>query len=109
MKRAVVLCLTFFARVETVVKNLGRTCRLVSQTEVLRRDEYRIAMRVGNWALSQDHYHFMVQLSNGQWAHKQGGNASEIKPANFNPATGDWVLLLPLKYNSKTLFFAVNR
>ena len=71
--------------------------------------EYRIALRVDNTGrvyrgeLCYD-YHFMVQTSSGQWAHKQGNGPSDILAYGINPNTVDWG-----RYNSEILYFAITR
>ena len=93
-----------YPRIETYVKNiLGRECRDLTNVggkdALLRPNEYKIAMRVGHKSLGflqppTHDYHFMIQLSNGNWAHKQGGLNSRNTDSNgssiTNPSTFTW-------------------
>lgn len=69
-------------------------------------DEYRIALRVKNGTgvyTPYWDYHYMIQLSNGAWAHKRGSWPSE-NLGYINPSTYAW----DGGYNSDTIYFAVS-
>lgn len=92
-----------------IVNDLGRECRLTTYNSLLRPNEYRIAMRVANYSETNFDYHFLVQLSNGGWAQKQGPLPSEnlgsINPTTYNWSNGG----ISNYYNSSTLYFAVTK
>jgi hypothetical protein len=89
--------------------NLGRQIRIVNNyntpTFDIADNEYRVAIRVRtlNSGYNNWDYHYMIQLDDGSWAHKQGGYESEelhyINPSSTEPwAAG---------YDSNVLYFAV--
>ncbi|MEG0663732.1 MAG: hypothetical protein RR483_01375 [Clostridia bacterium] len=51
-------------------------------------------------------YHFLIQLSNGEWAHKRGQTASAQLGA-VNPTTLAWNWSGGPNYNSSTIYFVV--
>ena len=64
--------------------------------------ERRIAFRVG---LSTNSFHFLRQLSNGDWAYKNGTHSSTLLcGAGLSPETYDW----GNAYDSDVFYFAVN-
>lgn len=92
-------------KVLTQVRNMGRHIRVLDGVDdyVHSTNEYKVAMRTrpDTWLQIGD-YHFMYQLSDGTWAHKQGDMSSANLGA-INPTTYDWG-----SYNSATVYFAIS-
>lgn len=92
-------------KVLTQVRNMGRHIRVLDGVDdyVHSTNEYKVAMRTrpDTWLQIGD-YHFMYQLSDGTWAHKQG-DMSSVNLGAINPTTYDWG-----SYNSATVYFAIS-
>ena len=94
------------------IKARGRKARPIDgPTSDISSNEFRIAMRIGNYSNTNWDYHFWVQTSTGEWAHKQGWyKASEICKPFLNPSTASWTLEnVNNYYNSDTLYIAATR
>lgn len=93
----------------------SRTIRRIPGTNLtptyqINNNEYRVALRLKdkpNLYHCWD-YHFMIQLSDGSWAHKRGtGNSSYL--GFINPSTAVWPGTYPNDYNdSDVIYFAVS-
>lgn len=80
---------------------LGRSIRFIDNyNSLIYSDEYRIALRV---KVNVD-YHFMVQTSSGQWAHKGGTKESILLNVGDYPEIAYWGAV---GYNSEILYFAI--
>jgi hypothetical protein len=113
-------------------QNLYHARLLTSGYSDIQTYEYRIAFRVGNIANTSgdyfytepdgdgpynliDDFHFMIQLSDGSWAGKQGSLNSEQFPYGYFPTTMDWNLYKDASfyeyvsnfYDSNTVYFAI--
>ncbi|OJU17074.1 MAG: hypothetical protein BGN88_06360 [Clostridiales bacterium 43-6] len=89
-------------RTLAAVQARGKHIRVITQNDLIHPTrEYRVALRVA----STD-YHFMLQLSDGTWAHKRGQTASTQLGA-INPTTLAWSWSGGPNYNSETIYFAV--
>ena len=83
----------------------------LAPTYPIYSNEYRVALRVVN-GVPYD-YHFMIQTSDGDWAHKPGNLASEslglINPSTYNWAYDYGGSTGVRNYNSDVIYFAVTR
>jgi hypothetical protein len=79
----------------------GRVSRIISSsTAPINLNEYRIALRTGQYGSTWD-YHFMLQCSNGGWCEKPGSSQSKYD-GMINPSTFSWNLY----YSDGTLYKA---
>ncbi|MBR5514259.1 MAG: hypothetical protein IKV85_09810 [Ruminococcus sp.] len=96
------------------IKGLHRSIRRIdgmnnSPTFPIAENEYRVALRVET---SPDYdYHYMLQLNDGSWAHKQGGRYPPQQLGFINPSTYVWSgpNSSIAKYDSDVIYFAVTR
>ena len=107
------------ASVRAELETMGRTIRRISGPDgTVRRNEYRIALRVGTTPFEQYDingeqicfydYHFMVQTSTGQWAEKHGiGGASILWPEGLTPDDIPWTLGDIEYYDSPIIYYAI--
>ena len=118
---------TFYERrIVPYVESLNRKCRrLLNAYSYISPHEYKIAMRVAPNNVANDlgyaisDYHFMVQISGEEWAHKMGTHPSErlgkISPGSFSwdyvtyYSNGEEKFRQTNFYDSATAFFAVTR
>ena len=75
----------------------------IEPTYHLLPNEYRVALRCNTSACDND-YHFVMQLNNGNWAHKPGQADTEELEEDFNP-NNSWNF--NHNYNSDVIYFAV--
>ena len=114
------------ACIEPLIESLGKSSNIISRTEAISSNEYRVAMRlteddknIGGVPLPAD-YHFWVENKNegwkGLWSHKSGTSACAQITTTDNPsdnvnewcrhhdqATGTYY------YDSTTIYFTVTR
>jgi len=77
----------------------------LTSTYQINDNEYRVALRVKNGTGEYSRYwdyHFMIQLSDGSWAHKRGTTNSR-NLGYINPSTAVWKIW----YDSEVIYFAV--
>jgi len=77
----------------------------LTPTYQINDNEYRVALRVKNGTGEYSRYwdyHFMIQLSDGSWAHKRGTTNSR-NLGYINPSTAVW----ENGYDSEVIYFAV--
>jgi len=90
---------------------LGKSVRYINDPSECGEDEYLVAMKLGTTPDKRSgyaDYHFAVLLSDGNWADKQGTNASRYNAINgfaeaWDKDSGDGY------YNSGTEYFAVKK
>ena len=116
------------ACIEPLIESLGKSSNIISRTEAISSNEYRVAMRlteddknIGGVPLPAD-YHFWVENKNegwkGLWSHKSGTSACAQITTTDNPsdnvnewcrhhdqATGTYYYY----YDSTTIYFTVTR
>lgn len=91
--------------------SLGRSAqRLDSYSADIGADEYRIAVRVGNYFPFAD-YHFMVQTADGTWAEKHGPGGASVQHPKGNPDTIPWSLpgVSDNFYDSAIVYLAIGK
>ena len=112
--------------VSSGVKSDGKICgirELLSITDPIGDDEYRIALRVGSAEVKSmstgepvqvNDYHFMRQDADGSWSHKPGSQPVQYLPDGETPETVSWDLLYKDGtvayqgfYDSEIKYFAV--
>ena len=64
--------------------------RISARTSAIYSYERRIAFRIGYWDDVFSDFHFMKQISNGNWAHKYGPENSEEFTGGHNPDMEIW-------------------
>ena len=99
----------FKARMEIYYDDIK--IRKLAVTSRLNSNEYLVAMRIGTQETPLGRtadVHFMVQLNNGEWAHKQGENPSQLL-GNIDPSDYSWGLsgFSGEFYDSTTYYLAV--
>lgn len=91
----------FKDRTLNAVRAQGKHIREISENDLIHPTrEYRVALRVAN-----GDYHFLLQLSDGTWAHKLGTTSSAQLGA-INPSQLTWYWGNH-NYDSPTIYFAV--
>lgn len=73
-------------------------------------NEYRVALRVEEEYYRHD-YHYMLQLDDGSWAHKQGSIGTPTQLGFINPSEYTWYFYNSdtREYDSDVIYFAVTR
>lgn len=118
---------TYYERkIVPYIESLNRKCRrLLNACGYISPHEYKIALRVapdtyaGDLGWKINDYHFMVQISREEWAHKMGKHPSE-RLGKISPSSYSWDYVKCDSndeeyyrqtnfYASPTLYFAVTR
>ena len=115
------------ACIEPLIESLGKSSNIISRTEAISSNEYRVAMRlteddknIGGVPLPAD-YHFWVENKNegwkGLWSHKSGTSACAQITTTDNPSDNvdewcrhhdQWTNTY-YYYDSPTIYFTVTR
>lgn len=96
------------------IKDLHRSIRIIaganSPTFPIAENEYRVALRVEENYYDPD-YHYMLQLDDGSWAHKQGTLGQPERLGFINPSEYTWHVhgSNTRQYDSDVIYFAVTR